>query len=235
VIVWLASFPRSGNTLVRLLLLDLYGWQSSALYDESGASMISDLGLAPTGAPPTESALQEARCSPAPFFLKTHELPHDQSPALYVVRDGRDTLVSYAHFVRTYEPGMATQFSFDEVLRLLIKSQDHFGGWSGHVDAWRHRTASAPTVWLRYEDLLHDPIAAIGDALRRLGVHAPAARTPQDSFEELNRRWPSFFRKGKQGSWQQEMSDDLHDLFWTHHGNAMEWLGYKRNGAADAD
>jgi hypothetical protein len=230
VIVWLSSFPRSGNTLVRLLLRGLYGWQSSALYDESGESMISDLGLAPDGQPASESVVQEARWSAAPHFLKTHELPNDQSPALYVVRDGRDTLVSYAHFIRTYEPHMAHEYSFDEVLQLLIESREHFGGWSGHVEAWRERTA--PTEWVRYEDLLREPVTTMRDALHGLGIETPVPTNAPYAFRELNLRWPRFFRSGVAGSWAGEMSDELHDLFWMHHGEAMEWLGYRRHMAA---
>lgn len=36
-------------------------------------------------------------------------------------------------------------------------------------------------------------------------------------FEDLHSKWPSFFRKGKRGSWVDEMPDDLHWLFWDHH------------------
>jgi hypothetical protein len=232
VIVWLASFPRSGNTLVRVLLRGLYGWQSSALYDESGGSMISELGLAPNGQPPTESMLQEARGAAAPYFLKTHELPQDRSPALYVVRDGRDTLVSYAHFIRTYEPHMAQEYSFDEVLQLLIESTEHFGGWSGHIEAWRARTGSARTEWVRYEDLLREPVTTLREALQGLGIATPVATNAPYTFSELNLRWPGFFRSGVAGSWVREMSDELHDLFWMHHGETMEWLGYPRYMAA---
>jgi hypothetical protein len=232
VIVWLASFPRSGNTLVRLLLLSLYGWQSSALYDESGGSMVSDLGLAPDGRPPSEKQLQAARETAAPFFLKTHELPSDRSPALYVVRDGRDTLVSYAHFVRTYERHMAEEYSFDEVLQLLIESREHFGGWSGHVEAWRRRTASARTPWVRYEDLLREPATTMRDALHGLGIETPVTTIAPYTFPELNQRWPGFFRSGVAGCWVRDMSAELHELFWMHHGETMEWLGYPRYMAA---
>ncbi len=214
--------------MVRLLLREAYGWQSSAVYDESGATMITDLGLAGAGHPPNDTALGEARRSPAPYFLKTHELPHDQSPALYVVRDGRDTLVSYAHFVRAHEPGMAARFSFDEVLRILIESRDHFGGWSGHVIAWRSRAGGAPTEWLRYEDLLDDPVASVAGGLNRLGIEAPPRGAPSFTFQELRRRWPTFFRPGVAGSWRREMNDQAHDLFWVQHGKVMESLGYGR-------
>jgi hypothetical protein len=40
-----------------------------------------------------------ARSSQETLLVKTHDLPDDDSPALYLVRDGRDALVSYAHYI----------------------------------------------------------------------------------------------------------------------------------------
>ena len=33
------------------------------------------------------------------YFVKTHELPSDDSPAILLVRDGRDAMVSFAHYI----------------------------------------------------------------------------------------------------------------------------------------
>ncbi len=45
VIVWLASFPRSGNTFLRILLHRLYGVRSSVVYDVDGVAQ--RLGVLP--------------------------------------------------------------------------------------------------------------------------------------------------------------------------------------------
>jgi len=159
-IVWLASFPRSGNTMLRILLHRCYGRLSYSLYDESSgdgtARENSFAGIAGFAGRVTGPALEELRQQPEISFVKTHGHPVDDSPALCLVRDGRDALVSYAHFVRTYEPDMGSRYSFDEVLRMLIESGDHFGGWSDNVRSWYGRTTKGPTVWLRYEDLVGD-------------------------------------------------------------------------------
>jgi hypothetical protein len=42
----------------------------------------------------------------------------------------------------------------------------------------------------------------------------------------LHERWPQFFRKGKAGSWREEMPIGLHELFWRHHAQAMNACGY---------
>jgi hypothetical protein len=38
VIVWVASFPRSGNTLLRIVLHRLYGIGTSTVYDVDGVA-----------------------------------------------------------------------------------------------------------------------------------------------------------------------------------------------------
>jgi hypothetical protein len=52
------------------------------------------------------------------------------------------------------------------------------------------------------------------------------ARIP--SFGELRRIDPEFFRRGVAGSHRDEMSDELHKLFWAQPENAtaMRRLGY---------
>ena len=231
-IVWLASFPRSGNTMLRILLHRFYGRLSYSLYDESSgdgtARENSFAGVAGFAGHVTGPLLEELRQQPATSFVKTHDHPADDSPALCLVRDGRDALVSYAHFVRTYEPDMASRYSFDEVLRILIESRDHFGGWSDHIRSWYGRTTKGPTVWLRYEDLVGDPLGRLEGAMRKLDVDISPRRAAPVRFGELHDRWPDFFRTGRPGSWPREMNDELHELFWRHHQEPMHWFGYEK-------
>jgi hypothetical protein len=228
-IVWLASFPRSGNTMLRIALHSVYGHASYSLYEEppwaeaweSVASVMGSAGQV------TARDLDELRQRRDLCFVKTHDRPLDDSPALCLVRDGRDALISYAHFVRAHERAMAEGRGFDEVLRLLIESRDHFGGWSGNVRAWYERPGRGRTTWLRYEDLIREPLRALEAAMGRLGVPLRAPAASMADFAELHRRWPEFFRRGKVGAWRDEMREELHRLFWQHHGEAMGWFGYR--------
>src|SRR5262245_37762060 len=201
-IIWLASFPRSGNTMLRILLHRVYGRPSYSIYEEHPGeggqdNIASVMGSAGQVA---EMDLDELRRRPEPCFVKTHGHPADDSPALGLIRDGRDALVSYAHFVRTYEPDMAARYSFDEMLWILIESRDHFGGWTGNVRAWHERTTGGSTVWLRYEDLVREPLGRLEGAVRRLGVEIHPTGAAPVGFDELRRRWPEFFRTGQPGA-----------------------------------
>jgi hypothetical protein len=234
VIVWLASFPRSGNTLVRILLSRVYCQPSYSLYEEhpaDGETFVDSIpGVMGSAGRVGEIELEQLRWRRDVCFVKTHGLPLDDSAALCVVRDGRDALVSYAHFVRAYEPGGRSNRAFDQVLRMLIESRDHFGGWTENVRSWRERPGGPPTAWVRYEDLLAEPVAVLEGALAKLGIGLRSTGAAPIGFGELRRRWPAFFRRGTPGAWHSEMSGELHDLFWHHHEAAMGWFGYARSG-----
>ena len=77
--IWLASYPRSGNTLMRNILYEVYGLSSGEFHREEGHYLEEDYFSHP--------------------FVKTHLLPLQLEPsdssirAVYIVRDGRDALV----------------------------------------------------------------------------------------------------------------------------------------------
>lgn len=233
VLIWLASFPRSGNTLLRLILKSLYDIGSSTVYAKQADGQEAperSAVPAPTASSALVAVATASRAAPVHDlnFTKTHELAaaEDTTPAIYVVRDGRDCYVSYAHFTMQLEPAVYAGMSYTDVLRMLIASQDHFGGWHGHVEKWTRRTA--PAVVVRYEELLADPAGAAARACERLGVTLPAPSGSLPLLEELKAIDPLIFRKGKAGSWRDEMPSELEELFWKLHGQSMERLGYQR-------
>jgi hypothetical protein len=86
-IIWIASYPRSGNNYVREILRDVFRVETYSIYEGPVEHQID---------------VETIRDAEGIHLVKTHELPTDNSPALYVVRDGRDALVSYAHFIHTH-------------------------------------------------------------------------------------------------------------------------------------
>lgn len=228
-IIWLASYPRSGNTFVRVLLKHLYGVRTYSVYDDPLFAEHQEVADA-VGHAPRPLSMDEMAASAETYFVKTHDLPFaDEYRALYLVRDGRDALVSYAHYVLSFEredDPSTDRPGFAQVLRDLILHNESFGGWGPNVLAWaRHR--SAPTRVLRFEELIRDPVSMLTEALEGIGYRAqsPESRSAP-TFETLHELMPAFFRRGKVGTWQEEMPSELHELFWEHHGEAMEEVGY---------
>ncbi|HRZ42279.1 MAG TPA: glycosyltransferase [Bacteroidales bacterium] len=224
--IWLASFPRSGNTFVRNILFEVFGLESSTFDMHEGL-------------------LLEPGYLDFPV-VKTHMLPGELIPddpgikAVYLVRDGRDALVSMAHHRSDI---IAPGSPFRENLQAAIMAEkgSFFGGWSQNVKQWIGRA----DLIIRYEELIVNPAACIerirllagwpeGDYSRiptfaGLKFGLPRYGSGRDrslSGEERKALAARNFRKGVAGAWQEEMPDDLMHLFWSMHGETMLKLGY---------
>ncbi|MBX3063939.1 MAG: sulfotransferase domain-containing protein [Anaerolineae bacterium] len=232
-ILWLASYPRSGNTFFRAVLKHVYDIPTETIYDLDQMEMATwqRMKKVVDFQPENTTPLAELIASKQVHIVKTHDMPKEDHPAVYLVRDGRDALVSHAHYVLQYDwklPAEERPARFYEALRMLVETDVSFGGWSGNVLAWLARTT--PTAVLKFEDLIRYPLECVEQALNEVDYHPPqrhADRPP--TFEELREAEPQFFRKGRVGAWRDEMPNDLHDLFWQRHAEAMDRMGYSRD------
>jgi hypothetical protein len=149
-------------------------------------------------------------------------------PAIYLVSDGRDALVSHAHFVMAHDrniPPHEKPHHFESILRALITSDASFGGWSGNVSAWLERKIL--TLVIRFEALIADPFEVVRQALAAVGYSVPAiASGTIPTFDEMHAKAPTIFRKGRVNSWKEEIPETLPALFWERHGDVMRRLGY---------
>jgi hypothetical protein len=168
------------------------------------------------------------------YMVKTHGLPVDDNPAIYLVRDGRDSVVSLAHYIISFEmqrsgllKGLKPRPSFKKVLERVITNRESHGGWSDNVRAWTYGNERENTSLLKYESLVNSPVDAVQAALDSLRLHLKPLQDDLPNFESLHHKWPNFFRKGKVGAWRDEMSDAMHELFWAHHREAMDFCGYE--------
>ncbi len=101
-IVWLASYPRSGNGFVRATMHSCCNVQSVDRY-KIGKPFKNLNALFLEWLESFETLVVR----PETFVVKTHDLPeHDRFPTIYLVRDGRDCMVSYAWFHLTCDQGL---------------------------------------------------------------------------------------------------------------------------------
>jgi Sulfotransferase domain len=198
-IIWMASYPKSGNTWMRAFLHNLLRDPNQA-YDINrlGEFSFSDSTIhfyAPYLTKPwqewTTKEVMETRwkaqrdigrMSPDDVFVKTHNalVEFDGLPmihmdltagAIYIVRNPLDVCISLAdHY----------GFSISEAIRVMAAPTsgtpngdqlvfEIHNTWSTHVFSWTKQ----PGPWLhvvRYEDLIRKPIVAFSRVARFLGL-----------------------------------------------------------------
>lgn len=179
------------------------------------------------------------------LVVKSHLLPQQlpesllQRPIVYLIRDGRDAVVSLAHHRSDV---MAVGSDFDQNLMEATYAAEgsHFSGWSNHTKTWVKQAA----IVIRFEDLIENPIAQVERLRPFLDLPAPKIDalpsftdlqagsaiygSGKSIGKDLSLHW---FRKGKVNGWQTEMSEDQHDLFWHLHGESMQVFGYRIDGS----
>lgn len=217
--VWLASYPRSGNTFLRIILEKIFGLQTYSLYRVEGQQAYDPSAEALEEAPflsrhwrhLVQNAPQ-ARLTP----IKTHDLPEDSLPAIYIVRDGRAAIDSYFHYHQ--------KFAFEQPsLTEIIAGACQFGSWSSHYYGWKP-TTRAQTLLLRYEELVAKPTEAIAAISKFLDL--PASDQCLPGFDELKARFPAFFRRGRNEDFLSQWTPPQLEFFNRLHGEAMRDLGY---------
>lgn len=218
--VWLASYPRSGVTLLRHIIERVYGLPTWTVYRET--QPVSDVCDGSRYWP------TDARKMPLPaHFVKTHS-PMTASRdhlAIHLVRDGKDVVASYAHYVRDVLGDVRSLYT---VQRDIIHCEDWLSSWGVHTLAWGIRDIPHIT----YDQLLADPIGTTVKAVESLGLGiTPDIGATLKTFDELKKDFPDFYRVGRSGAGNVDIPRDLLDEFDERHGAAQRWFE-KLNGGA---
>lgn len=151
----------------------------------------------------------KSHCDVAGFQAR---FPH--APVIYVLRDARDTLVSFFHYLNREElystnPGLASQrcADFSEFLRRPLSDYLRFGffeypdfenvagRWASHVAGW---LAVPGITVVRYEELVADFASCIRRICKGVGL-IPRWRQSPVSLSEGASVLP---RKGVVGDWK---------------------------------
>ena len=204
-IIWLASYPKSGNTWMRAFLHNLFrdpeeAYDINKITDFSTSDSSIDWYKAQDKRDWQQwTALDVARMRRGAqlamcqtrrddIFVKTHNAsvkflgypmmhPDLTAGAIYIVRNPLDVCISLSHHYGT---------DIDTTINILAdpsigsKTNDKIvyevhKSWSIHVDSWTNPPRPGLAV-LRYEDMLNNPIKTFGGLTQFLGLNAPRKR-----------------------------------------------------------
>ncbi len=211
-IVWLASYPKSGNTWVRAFLHNYIAepqtpYSINSLADLSASEANAAFFRPYDPQPPSAWSIAKTqqmrpkvhhdltRLHPDFVFIKTHNAclavhgiplctPEVTQGVVYILRDPRDVAVSYSAY---------TGQSIDSIIAFMNQDQaanrasdervfELLGTWSLHVNSWT-RQDSRRLLILRYEDLLREPAENFGRLIAFLGGEPPDAERLRRAVE----------------------------------------------------
>jgi hypothetical protein len=140
--IWLASYPRSGNTFVRTILYQCFNLKTGSVYsNDLGGNIDLENYVGHIEQSEDRSIAFSEGALP---IIKTHTYHKGNNQTIYVVRDGRAAAVSLWEF--TYPKVPMTN---------IIEGKHKFGKWSEHIESWD--PLSRPnTLLLKYEDILNN-------------------------------------------------------------------------------
>ncbi len=175
-----------------------------------------------------------------PMFFKSHRFPQqDYRRVVYLVRDGRDALVSYFHY-KTAKMGEEPDFA-----GMVATGEGIMGRWHEHVESWLSNPYGAEMIIVKYEDLKRDTVAELERLCAFAGVerdHGWLEQVAENAtFEKMHSKeksgryyrddtaWPEdklFNRRGVVGSYKDEMPPEILELFMRDARDTMARLGY---------
>ena len=234
--VMIASYPKSGNTWLRMLLSSLV------------AGRIDSLDDLPKYVPELEALgrMENAyRLSSGGRMVKTHEQWTERyCRGVYVVRDCRDVAVSY------YWHQLGTgQFDgeFDDFFKKFVRGGvDGYGRWDQHISSWLNAAEGSRDQFLviHYEDMLRDAERILEKVARFIGLDVTSgdvtSAVVENSPERMRLKEKAaksiprsrkievpFVRFSKEGGWQSIMSTDQAKTLRREMGEVAVRLGYE--------
>ena len=204
-IIWLASYPRSGNTFLRILIHALaYG-------DTDDSSDVEDRV-------PDLHYRTDARQVPGATFIKTHYLARfhrhpwwgKTGGAIYLYRNPIDVAISAMRYLGVNDlfPDERSEFinNFATHCGVRAWSDYGFGTWNQHVTSWALAAQSVPVLFISYEDLT----TSTPETLRRIARYL-ALSTPERRLDEIAARYTRDYCR----QWEErERSGAVRDTIW---------------------
>lgn len=229
--IYIASYPRSGNTWIRYLLANLL--ESSIEWGIENLNRVI---------PDIHQQWPKNWITRNPRILKTH---HPYQPgyhkAIYIYRDGRDVALSYYDFVIKIGSYSGT---FDQFLSDYLDGLVWFGAWHNHLISWLTYKPGVNVLSVRYENLVKDPTADLQRICEFLElsytIETIKEAITKSSYQHIKHDYQSLNLnllrhmgtpgiKGGPGKWTEVFTQEQLDRYWSVAGETATKYGYAKN------
>lgn len=268
-IIWIASYPKSGNTYVRLFLAHyLYSkknkiefnlikkfpkFEKSSIFNEIlKQDVLQNKFDYIKSSIQVQKKLIESRPQKELIF-KTHHFfgevnnhhftnKQNTSSFIYIVRDPREVLVSYASH---------SGLTIDEQIKFFLSNNsahihdiEVIVNWGLHYKSWKS-FRSVPSIFIKYEDLVSDPekfftkiinflsnyieikfdVKLLKKTIDLINFNNLKEIEFNEGFYEAAPN-ATFFRSGKCDSWKKILNKEQASLIENYYCKEMEELSY---------
>ena len=172
-IVWLASYPKSGNTWLRFIIANLILGKVES--SDAVRQLVPDFHVAINW--------QHLRGNRA-LIVKTHlkyfdKLPlrEDTKAVVYIVRNPLDVVVSALNYSSLIHGELSQERRQAFIAEFLehggLQEWKHlgFGAWDENALSWHDKAMPFPRLTLRYEDLKANPVEGVTRLCRFLKLN----------------------------------------------------------------
>lgn len=218
--IYLVSFPKSGNTWMRFLLINYFFKQDSEKIVYSSLE-----NYIPSIHKSTHADINKFKGYNGIRIIKSHFVKLKYPKVIYVLRDGRDAMVSYYYYQKDLRDfkGNFEDFYFSK----QISNADF---WDGHLRKALDYQRKFPDniIFIRYEDLKNNIENTLTDVIKFLGHEIDLDRMrhsiqvssfnilkdmQEDSGVMIENKNINFFRKGASGQWNDYFNEEMENHF----------------------
>lgn len=226
-IIWIASYPRSGNTLTTQVFKQVFNKVCYEKYNNfykflsplnKNNNSFTDIGLEIY----SDSWMEfynKASTSKSLFLIKTHHPPEDDAPCIYVLRNGLKSMESHYYYVRNIDKIYCNWSD------LILGNFFPYLTWGRHLDVW-NPIARPNTLIVKFEKLSSGDLETIQSISQF--TQLPILAKWENAFDQHKQKNPNFFRRGPSES-QFDIPENMQKLFSLVNGDWMNIFKFDGN------
>ncbi|XP_039621200.1 amine sulfotransferase-like [Polypterus senegalus] len=229
--VFLVTYPKSGTVWTQQILILMFANDNSGDYKSNFERMpwieiqVPDLDVMNRPSPRLFS-------SHLPYYLAPKGLKEKKGKVIYVLRNPKDTMVSYFHFSKMMLT-LKTENNIDDLLENYLSGDMVYGSWFEHVKGWFTHKDQLNCLFLSYEEMVKDLHSAVVKISKFMGKDLDDAtidmivekstfknmkNDPKANYEFFpddvtDKKQGHFLRKGKVGDWKNTLTVAQNERF----------------------
>lgn len=227
--VIVASYPKCGTTWMQEIVYMLtHNFEKTGAANEVLETRFPYLEYPYPG-------IKSVAAKPGPRLIKTHlplallprSFDNSNAKLIYITRNPRDAAVSYFHFMKLLT-ACSYQGSLSTFFKMFLSDMVMYSPFFDHVLGYWKRREESNIMFVKYEDLLTDPVNIIKKIAEFLEVevcdvdvehiaHSTSFKSMSANASVNYEHWKDlgfahkdkgkFLRKGKVGDWQNHMTE----------------------------